>query len=123
MNDPQTSTSAPEAAPTREDTLRKITLFDYALHLLSPFTFMTLSVIALIINYVKRPDSVGTVFHSHMNFMIRTCWWTLFWIVITWVIAFITLGIFGWVTIFPVLWYMYRMIKGLLRAVDSRPID
>ncbi len=53
MNDPQTTTTAPEAAPAREDTLRKITLFDYALHLASPFTFMTLSVIALIINYVK----------------------------------------------------------------------
>jgi len=123
MNDPQTSTTTPEAAPAREDTLRKITLFDYALHLISPFTLMTFTVIALIINYVKRPDSVGTVFHSHMDYMIRTCWWTLFWIVVTSIIAFVTLGVFSFVGVFPIIWYMYRMIKGLMRAIDTRAID
>ena len=67
---------------TSEEGLRRITLFDYGLHIASPIvSVMLLTIIALIINYVKRDDARGTVWESHMNWMISTCWWTLFWII------------------------------------------
>ena len=71
------------ATLTREQILRKVTLFDYALHIASPFTLFLLSVVAVIINYVKRPDSVGTIYHSHMEWMLSTFWWGIFWMVVT----------------------------------------
>lgn len=108
----------------REESLRKVTLFDYALHIASPLiSMMSLTLVALIINYVKRDDAQGTVYASHMDWMISTCWWTLLWLVITGVLAFLTIGLLGFAMVIPVLWYLYRMIKGLLRAVDQQPIN
>ncbi len=109
---------------TREDALRKITLFDYALHIASPIvSMMLLTVIALIINYVKRGESRGTVYESHMNWMISTCWWTLFWLIVTGVVAVFSFGLLGWMAVLPILWYLYKMIKGLLRAMDGVAVD
>lgn len=109
------------------DGLRKITLFDYGLHIASPLvSLMSLTVIALIINYVKRDDARGTVWHSHMNWMIRTCWWTLFWILLAFapimVLSVFSLGLLSFLFVVPILWYLYRMIKGLLRALEDRPM-
>ena len=129
MSDPQSDT--PVAINSREDTLRKITIFDYALHIASPIvSMMLLSLIAVGINYVKKPDAIGSVFESHMDYMIRTFWWTALWLVVAavggFVFGLITLGIgFALYAVFmalPVLWYLYRMISGLLRALDNRPI-
>lgn len=112
---------------TRENGLRKITLFDYGLHIASPLvSVMLLTIIALIINYVKRGDARGTVWESHMNWMIRTCWWTLFWIIVTLlpivILSVVSMGLLSFLFVIPVLWYLYRMIKGLLRALDDRPM-
>lgn len=112
---------------TSEDGLRKITLFDYGLHIASPIvSVMLLTIIALIINYVKRDDARGTVWESHMNWMISTCWWTLFWIIVTLapivILSVVSMGLLSFLFVIPILWYLYRMIKGLLRALDGRPM-
>ncbi|MCO5120997.1 MAG: hypothetical protein M9951_15355 [Burkholderiaceae bacterium] len=109
--------------PPEEEGLRRITLIDYGLHIASPIvSMMLLSVIALIINYVKRDDARGTIWHSHMNWMIRSCWWTLFWLAVTGVIALVSFGLLSFALVIPVLWYLYRMIRGLLAALDGRPM-
>lgn len=129
---PQTAGASPTTQPDpsdivpneRVESLRKITIFDYALHIASPIiSMMSLTIIALIINYVKRDDARGTVYESHMNWMISTCWWTLLWLVITGTLAFITLTLLAWTMVIPILWYLYRMIKGLLRAMDEQPVS
>ena len=83
---PAPQTPPPGAVPPtfgrdpRDESLRRICLLDYALHIggliLSAGLF---SVVALILNYLKRDDAAGTIYQSHMNWMIRTFWWTLFW--------------------------------------------
>lgn len=109
--------------PVDELGLRRVTLLDYALHIASPIvSMMLLTVIALIINYVKRPDARGTVWHSHMDWMIRTCWWTLFWLVLSVIPMLLSFGLLSFVGIIPVLWYLYRMIRGLLWALHDRPM-
>ncbi len=106
------------------ESLRKITIFDYALHIASPLvSVMTLSVIALIINYVKIGETRGTPYESHMRNMISTFWWTALWLVLTGLLAVISFGVFAWLMIVPILWYLYRNIKGLLRALDGLPMD
>ena len=111
----------------RLDSLRKVCLFDYALHIAGPLLSMgLLSVIALVINYLKREDAAGTIYESHMNWMIRTFWWTVFWIVVSFlpalVLAVITFGLLSFLFVVPVIWYLYRMVKGLLRLLDRRPM-
>lgn len=110
-----------------ENTLRKVALFDYLLHIAGLlFSMGLLSVVALIINYVKREDAVGTIYHSHMNWMISTFWWTLFWVVVSFIpsllLAVVSFGLLSFLFVIPFLWYLYRMVKGLLRLMDGRPV-
>ncbi|MEZ5651610.1 MAG: hypothetical protein R3E87_13820 [Burkholderiaceae bacterium] len=107
---------------TDQDSLRKVTILDYSLHIASPIvSMMVLSVIALIINYIKVGESRGTVYESHMSYMISTFWWTALWMLLTGVVAVITFGILAWLMIVPVIWYLYRNVRGLLRALDGLP--
>jgi uncharacterized membrane protein len=61
-----------------------------------------------------------------MNWMIRTFWWTAFWIVVSFlpalVLAVLTFGLLSFLFVVPVIWYLYRMVKGLLRLFDRRPM-
>jgi uncharacterized membrane protein len=114
-----------EAAPERMESLRKVTFLDYALHIAGPLISMgSLSVIALIINYIKRDGARGTIYETHMNWMIRTFWWTLFWVVVSFIPALIltivTFGLLSWLFVLPVIWYLYRMIKGVLWLQDNK---
>ena len=107
----------------RLDTLRKVCLADYALHIVGVLASAgVLSVIALIVNYIKRDDAVGTIYESHMNWMIRTFWWTLVWLVPAGLIAVLSLGLLSIVLAVPVIWFLYRMIKGVLWLNDGRPM-
>jgi len=85
-----------------------------------------LSVIALVINYVKRPDARGTVYESHMTWMIRTFWWTVFWTALTFLpillVSLLSLGLLSFLFLIPLIWYLYRMIKGLLWLNEGRPM-
>jgi uncharacterized membrane protein len=111
----------------RLDTLKKVCLIDYALHIAGPLLSMgLLSVIALVVNYIKRDDARGSIYASHMNWMIRTFWWTLFWLVVSFLPALlltvITFGLLSFLFLVPVVWYLYRMIKGVLWLNDGRPM-
>jgi uncharacterized membrane protein len=128
MTEPQ-PLSHPEPAPPapQEQTLRKIVLFDYLLHIAGLLLTMgLLSVVALIINYIKREDANGTIYRSHMDWMIRTFWWFLFWVVISFIpvlmLAALSAGLLAFLFLIPSLWFLYRMIKGLLRLVDGRAV-
>ncbi|MES3025407.1 MAG: hypothetical protein V4857_27845 [Pseudomonadota bacterium] len=89
------------------------------------FSLGMLSIVPLIINYVKRPDTVGTFVYSHHSWMIRTFWIYL----IGWVIAvllFITIiGIpFAWLLgAILWVWYCYRVIRGFIDLNNNRSMD
>jgi len=109
----------------RLDSLKKICLVDYGLHIAGPLLSMgVLSVIALIVNYLKRDDARGTIYASHMNWMIRTFWWTVFWVVVSFLPALlltvISFGLLSFLFLVPVIWYLYRMVKGVLWLNDGR---
>ena len=67
--------------PTELASLRQLTLIIYALYALSWLAGVT-AIIAIVINYVKREDAVGTIYESHFRWQIRTFWWGLFWLVL-----------------------------------------
>lgn len=93
----------------------------YGMHTLAWASAGSLAVIALIINYVKRGDEFDAMFLSHHNYMIRTFWWTLLWLVLAsplWLL-FILPGMVAYSVIG--LWYLYRCIRGWLRFSDDRP--
>ena len=92
-----------------------------AASVLGSFLFGWPSIIAVIINYVKRGDVRGTWLESHFNWQIRTFWMALLWALIVAVVsfplAFILVGIGTWVAGMFVLgvWAIYRIARGWLR--------
>ena len=92
----------------------------YGMHTVSPFTFWTLSLVALVIHYVKRSDESDPLYLSHHNYMIRTVWWTALWLALTTPLWFLFLlpGAIAWCIVG--LWYLYRCLRGWLRFNDNR---
>lgn len=108
---------------SREDNLRKVALLDYLLHIVGlVFSAGLLSVVAVIINYVKRDDANGTIYRSHMDWMISSFWWTLLWVVLAFIPALLSVGLLSFLLLIPAIWFLYRMIKGLLRLIDGRAV-
>jgi uncharacterized membrane protein len=84
------------------------------------------SIIAVILNYVKRSEARGTWLDSHFRWQIRTFWFGLLWVALC--VAFIvaTLGvglIIAWLPLGVVgLWFIYRIAAGWRRLKDRRPM-
>lgn len=87
------------------------------------------SVIALIINYIKRDDVRGTWLESHFTWQIRTFWWVLAWAVAIVLVSaplvlLLGLGLVtGWVGLAVLgLWAIYRIARGWMRLNDRQPM-
>jgi len=133
-----------DAAATRavEPSLVSYTHWMYALHALSAlmgiltsaaiataFVFSIPSVIAVIMNYVKRGEVRGTWLDSHFGWQLRTFWWAVFWIVVISVfsaplVLALGLGFLTWAAGIAVvgIWILYRMVRGWLALKDGRPV-
>ena len=74
------------------------------------------SIIAVIINYVKRDSVRGSFLDSHFSWQIRTFWWSLLWVIIAWLLiaTFIGMVIGIPLMILVGLWILYRIIRGWL---------
>ena len=82
------------------------------------------SIVAVILNYVKRGDARGTWVDSHYRWQIRTFWFTLLWALIGWALVITIIGAVVGVSILIALtlWLIYRIGRGWLRLRDQRPM-
>ena len=84
------------------------------------------SIVAVIINYVKRGDVRGTWLESHFRWQIRTFWYGALWIGLCALFVIATLGIgilIAWLPIAIVsVWFIYRVVRGWLALRDRRPM-
>jgi uncharacterized membrane protein len=84
------------------------------------------SLIAVILNYVKRSDVRGTWLESHFRWQIRTFWFGLLWIslCLAFIVATFGFGILiAWLPMALVgLWFIYRIIRGWVALSDGRPM-
>ncbi len=121
------------------ESLIKLTHVIYALHAFSLVTgivgtatvvgaFLTgwPSIIAVIVNYVKRSEVRGTWLETHFRWQIRTFWFGLLWVTLCALFIVATLGIgllIAWLPLTLVgLWFIYRIVRGWLRLVDHQPM-
>jgi uncharacterized membrane protein len=77
------------------------------------------TIAGLVLAYTQRADSRGTIWESHFSNIIETFWITLVIGVLLTPLYFVGIGflILGGV----IVWFLYRMVKGLIRAIDGRP--
>ena len=88
------------------------------------FVFGLPSLIAVVLNYLKRAEVSGTWLYSHYRWQIRTFWFTLLWLLVYGLLIITLIGIpIAWILIVILgLWVAYRVIRGWLALADRRPI-
>ena len=92
------------------------------------FIFGWPSIIAVIINYVKRGDARGTWLESHFTWQIRTFWYAALWAAVVFIVGLpLTLVIVGFaiwaVGLFALgIWAIYRIALGWTRLSARRPV-
>ena len=82
------------------------------------------SIVAVILNYVKRGDARGTWLESHYRWQIRTFWYAIGWVLLAGFLILTLIGIpFGLAILVGVsLWLIYRIARGWLRLRDRLPM-
>jgi uncharacterized membrane protein len=78
------------------------------------------SIIAVIINYVKRSDVRGTFLDSHFSWQLRTFWYAVLWVFVILLLIITVIGIpVAWVVAIAVgLWVLYRIIRGWMNLAS-----
>ena len=127
--------------PVQNPSLVTYTHVIYALHLISvligvtgavtivgSFIFGVPSIVALVMNYARRREVVGTWLESHFSWQIRTFWWALFWSVLIFTIsAPLMLVLIGFLTA-PLgiaiigIWVLYRVLRGWIALRSEQPL-
>lgn len=89
------------------------------------FVFGWPSILAVILNYVKRSEVRGTWLDSHFRWQIRTFWFALLWYALGGLLILSLVGILlGWAVLAAAgIWVIYRVIKGWLALNERRPIE
>src|SRR5262245_12301511 len=82
------------------------------------------SIIAIIINYVKRSDVRGTWLDSHFSWQLRTFWYAVLGAIVALLLVLTIVGIlFAWVLAVVLgIWVLYRLIRGWIALVESKPM-
>jgi uncharacterized membrane protein len=80
------------------------------------------SIIAVIINYVKRDNVRGTFLDSHFSWQIRTFWWSVLWVLIAGVLIATFIGMVIGIPLMVVvgLWILYRIVRGWLTLTGRK---
>ena len=88
------------------------------------FVFGVPSIIAVVINYLKKSEARGTFLESHFRWQIRTFWFALLWCLMG-AMLFVTLvGIPLAIGIFfgAGIWAIYRVARGWLALRERKPM-
>ena len=128
-----TDTVRTDSLPQPDPSLVTITQVTYALHALGlalgafgaatvvgSFVFGWPSIIAVILNYLKRGDARGTWLESHFNWQIRTFWWSLLWFAVGLALAVVLIGFL--IMCAAGLWVLYRAIRGWVELTEGKPM-
>lgn len=131
------STESAQGSRSVDPSLVTFTHFIYALHaasliigivgaasIVGAFLFGIPSIVAVVLNYVRRGDVRGTWLESHFRWQIRTFWFAMAWailggvLVVTIVLIPVSFAIWGLVAI----WVIYRVVRGWLNLREGRSI-
>ena len=82
------------------------------------------SIIAVIINYVKRGATRGTYLDSHFGWQIRTFWYAVLWALIGVALVITVIGSLIGVPLLLLLglWVLYRVARGWVTLAHDKPM-
>lgn len=92
------------------------------------FIFGIPSIVAVVMNYVKRGEARGTYLESHFSWQLRTFWFAALWTLLAFLVSgplmLVLVGFFTFaVAVFVIgVWIIYRVVRGWLRLKDGQPV-
>jgi uncharacterized membrane protein len=116
------TSSQPQTAsvPVVQDELRTPAIVIYILYLAAVVSAGVAGIAGVIVAYVKREDAKGTMWESHYKNQIEAFWvWLLLFVVGCLTIWIFFIGVP--VIIVSFIYFLYRTIRGLLRALENKP--
>lgn len=118
MSDISPQPAAPFVQPSSTDT-RTLAIIVYGLYLGAVLCVGLSGLAGVVLAYIKRDESAGTIWHSHFENAIHA-FWVWFGLV---VIGALTLWfLVGFIFIAAgFIYFIYRTIKGLILAIDAKP--
>jgi uncharacterized membrane protein len=141
IESPRSSAAGNGPTSSPDPSLVTLTHVVYALHALSlvigafgaatvigAFIFGWPSIVAVIINYVKRSEVRGTWLDSHFGWQIRTFGYALLWSALVALVSIpLTIVLIGFATwaigLFVLgIWAIYRIVRGWLALNDGRAL-
>ena len=95
-----------------------------AAFIVTAFVFGVPSIVAVILNYLKRAEVRGTFLESHFRWQIRTFWFTLLWCAVGGVLIVTVIGAPVAFLLFVAVgvWVIYRVLRGWLALKDGKPV-
>lgn len=107
-----TDQNLPEPSGLKQKQIVHIIYGLFALGLISAGILSVAIIAAIVLCYLKRPEMIGTVYSSHIDWVVKTFWWGLLWLILSTIAA---LFFVGYVTgILALVWIVYRIAKGWL---------
>lgn len=92
------------------------------------FLFGVPSIIAVIMNYLRRDEARGTYLESHFGWQLRTFWFAALWVVLVTMLSlplFLVLVGFATLVVGMIvigLWVIYRVARGWLKLNEGLPV-
>lgn len=118
MSDTSPQPAAPFAQPASADT-RTLAIIVYGLYLGALLCVGLSGVAGVVLAYIKRDDSQGTIWHSHFENAIHAFWVWFGLCFVGFLTAWFLVGFLFIAAGF--IYFIYRTIKGLVLALDSKP--
>ena len=111
--------------------LNTVGTISYVLHLIVAVSAVvpggqwgpTLLIVALVIDLVKRSEAEGTWHASHFSWRLRSVLWAgiLYLVTLPLWLLFVAPGWMAWIAIS--IWFVYRIVKGMVRMNAGRPME
>ena len=129
-NPPQVQQSPSDGLVTLTHVLYGMHAFSALMGMLGPMLIVTAfltgwpSIIAIILNYVKRPDVRDTWLDSHFGWQLRTFWYAVLWAIPVVVLYVTVVGIIVAAPLAVILgiWVLYRLIRGWIALLERRAL-
>jgi uncharacterized membrane protein len=86
------------------------------------------SIVAVIMNYVRRSATRGTFLESHFRWQIRTFWFAVLWAVVLVAFGVPLMAVLVGFVLLPLglvalgIWIIYRVVRGWIALRDRRPM-
>ncbi|MDE2134217.1 MAG: hypothetical protein KGM97_00675 [Alphaproteobacteria bacterium] len=102
----------------KSDSGKTLSIVAYVLFLVGWPSLHLSTIAAVVIAYVQRAETRGTIWESHFTNIIHTFWISLLAGIVVVPLCFVLVGIPFLIAL--IVWFLYRTIKGLVRALDDR---